>query len=235
MPSPRSHDTPSPSSIVQSADLEERLAAIPAAGTAAEAIPDPDEDLRTQLQHDSHRQEEQSSSISPSASHNIDDIELQRRTDEVTTSSSATAAATPAAANAIFDIEHQPVHDDPRLWSAGRKWGIVAIVSYGALVPALSANVFFPSIDDLERELGATSTTISLALAIFILCQGLPPLLWSPISELIGRKPVFLIALSTFSIASGFVSLSKNMTTLIVLRAISAAGSSAALSIAAGT
>lgn len=133
------------------------------------------------------------------------------------------------------DIEHLPVDDDPRLWSAARKWGILAIVSFGALVPTMAGTMFFPAIEDLRRELGATDTEISLSVSLFILAQGLFPLIWSPVSELIGRKPCFVSAMAFFTIMTGFTSIAKNMATVIVLRSLAAGGSSVTLAVAAGT
>lgn len=102
-------------------------------------------------------------------------------------------------------------------------------------VPAMAANAYFPAISDLEMELNASQSAITLSLSLYILFQGTVPLLWSPISELIGRKMVFCVAMALFTISSGFVSLAPNMATVIGLRAVAAAGSSACLSIAAGT
>lgn len=99
----------------------------------------------------------------------------------------------------------------------------------------MAANIFFPAIPDLEVDLNASQSSISLSLSLYILCQGTVPLLWSPISELIGRKMVFCVAMALFTMFSGFISLARNMATVVALRAVAAAGSSACLSIAAGT
>lgn len=40
-----------------------------------------------------------------------------------------------------LDIEHQVVKDDPRLWSPSFKWTLVAILSFGALIPTMAANI----------------------------------------------------------------------------------------------
>ena len=40
----------------------------------------------------------------------------------------------------------------------------------------------------MEADLPATSAQFSLSLSIFILVQGLMPLVWSAISEVKGRK-----------------------------------------------
>lgn len=40
----------------------------------------------------------------------------------------------------------------------------------------------------MERQLPATSSQISLSLSLFILLQGVVPLVWSAVSEIKGRK-----------------------------------------------
>ena len=43
-------------------------------------------------------------------------------------------------------------------------------------------------IAEVEHDLHASSDSISLSLSIFILLQGAMPLIWSAVSEIIGRK-----------------------------------------------
>lgn len=44
------------------------------------------------------------------------------------------------------------------------------------------------AVQEMEADLPATSAQFSLSLSIFILIQGLMPLVWSAISEVKGRK-----------------------------------------------
>jgi hypothetical protein len=39
-----------------------------------------------------------------------------------------------------LDIEHQLVANDPRLWSAARKWLQLAMLSFGALIPTMAVS-----------------------------------------------------------------------------------------------
>ena len=48
------------------------------------------------------------------------------------------------------------------------------------------------AISDIESDLHATSGEISWALSLFILFQGLVPLIWSAVSEVYGRKVISL-------------------------------------------
>lgn len=165
---------------------------------------------------------------------------------------------------AVLDIEHQLVTDDPRLWSPSFKWTLVAILSFGALIPTMAANIceyptnpfsflsltnfltlclplshslsVFPVINDIKSDLHASQGSIALSLSLYILAQGGFPLLWSPLSEIIGRKVCFLIATTIFSVCQFIIAAAtKNVGTLIAFRVIAAGGSSAMLAIAAGT
>lgn len=88
----------------------------------------------------------------------------------------------------------------------------------------------------MQTDLHASNSAVALSISLYILAQGTLPLLWSPLSEIYGRRVCFLSSLAIFSITSFIIgAAARDMTTLIVLRVITAGGSSAMLSIAAGT
>jgi len=51
------------------------------------------------------------------------------------------------------------------------------------------------AINDVERDLHATTNEIALSLSLFIFVQGNFPLIWSAISEVKGRKFVYIFAM----------------------------------------
>ncbi|KAK7464755.1 hypothetical protein VKT23_005962 [Stygiomarasmius scandens] len=134
-----------------------------------------------------------------------------------------------------LDIEHIPVIDDPRKWSVIRKNFVLLQVSFGAMVGGLASNIQTPAIEEMEADLPATSSQISLSISLFILFQGLIPLLWSAISEVKGRKVVYLTSLTIFTLGSVIVATSKTIGLVIGFRCLQAAGSSAVMSIGAAT
>ncbi|KAG2744791.1 MFS general substrate transporter [Suillus brevipes Sb2] len=137
--------------------------------------------------------------------------------------------------NDTIDIEHVPVNDDPRQWSRTRKTITLCIVSLATMVSALSSNIQNPSNFLIQEDLNATSSQISWTLAAFQLIQGNFPLLWSATSEIIGRKPVYLMASAIFVVGSAALALSKSIEVMIGMRALQAAGSCAVISISAAT
>ncbi|PWN24364.1 MFS general substrate transporter [Jaminaea rosea] len=204
--------------------------AIPA--TAALPIPSVDEDLVRQEASSSFS----SSSPPPPPAHSGGKRKDEEDVPPSPPSSSSHSEEYEHDANGMpTDIEHVPVTDDPRLWSEARKWYQVFIVSYGALIPTMGANAWFPAIADIKADLGASDASVDLSVSLYILFQGMFPLLWSPTSEIFGRKKCFLVAMGLYTVATGFTPLARNMATVIALRSIAAAGSAATLSIAAGS
>ena len=94
----------------------------------------------------------------------------------------------------------------------------------------------FPTIDDVKRDLHASDNAIALSVSLFILAQGTLPLVWSPISEIVGRKSCFLVAMGIFTVSMAILGgATHSVAMLIVFRVIGAGGSSALLAISAGT
>ncbi|KAN0075301.1 Major facilitator superfamily domain containing protein [Tylopilus felleus] len=133
------------------------------------------------------------------------------------------------------DIEHAPVSDDPRAWSYARKTTTLVIVSSASMIAGLATTIQNPANAQIEQDLYASSSDISLSLSVFILVQGLFPLVWSAISEIKGRKIVYLSSMSLFVVGSAVVATSKTIGLVIGMRALQAIGSSAVMAIAAAS
>ncbi|PPR05871.1 hypothetical protein CVT24_006625 [Panaeolus cyanescens] len=134
-----------------------------------------------------------------------------------------------------FDIEHVPVKNDPRAWSPLRKNISLALIASASMIAGLSANIQNPAVEQMEKELPATSEQFSLSISVFILIQGVMPLLWSVVSEVKGRKLVYVVSLGLFTLGTIIVALSHNIGLVIGFRSLQAAGSSAVMSIGAAS
>ncbi|KIK00047.1 hypothetical protein K443DRAFT_132841 [Laccaria amethystina LaAM-08-1] len=161
------------------------------------------------------------------ATTSIHEADLEKSTSQTPDMSTMTSSA--------IDIEHVPVANDPRQWSSLRKNISLALISAASLIAGLANNVQNPAVQEMEADLPATSAQFSLSLSIFILIQGLMPLVWSAISEVKGRKLVYLVSLALFTLGSIVVALSKSIGLVIGFRALQAAGSSAVIAIGAAT
>ncbi|THV03488.1 vacuolar DHA amino acid exporter [Dendrothele bispora CBS 962.96] len=133
------------------------------------------------------------------------------------------------------DIEHMPVENDPRKWSDIRKNIVLLQISFGAMVAGFAGNIQMPAVGEMQQDLHTTSSQISLSLSLFILVQGGMPLLWSTISEVKGRKIVYLSSLLISTIGAVVTAIANSIELVIAFRVVQAAGSSAVMSIGAAT
>ncbi|KAG1819638.1 MFS general substrate transporter [Suillus subaureus] len=124
-------------------------------------------------------------------------------------------------------IEHAVVEDDPFRWGNARKTTILIIVSAGSMIAGLAVNIQNPANAHIQSDLRASTSEISWTLSVFILIQGVPGLLWSAISEIKGRKFVYVSSVALFIVASAIVAVSNTIGLVIGMRALQAVGSSA--------
>lgn len=136
---------------------------------------------------------------------------------------------------APLDIEQVPVQNDPRKWSPLRKNVTLALISSASIIAGTVLNIQNPAIPEMEAQLPATPSQICLSISLFILILGLMPLFWSAISEVKGRKIIYLSSLSLFILATIGVALSRSIKLVIGFRCIQAAGASAAITLGAAT
>ncbi|KAH9922895.1 MFS general substrate transporter [Fomitopsis serialis] len=134
-----------------------------------------------------------------------------------------------------LDIEHAVVKDDPRKWSKSRKYILVAMISAACMINGLGASIYNPAIAQIESDLHATATQFSLTLSLFVIIQGGFPILWSSISEIHGRKVVYVASITLCMVGCIVAATSKTIDVLIGMRCLQAAGSSAVLNIGAAT
>ncbi|KAG1763051.1 MFS general substrate transporter [Suillus occidentalis] len=134
-----------------------------------------------------------------------------------------------------LDIEHAIVGDDPRLWSNAKKNVVLFIISGASMIAGLCANIQNPANAQIEQQLHTSSGDISLSLSLFIFIQGNFPVIWSAISEIKGRKTVYLFSIALFTLGSAIVAVSRTIGLVIGMRILQAVGSSAVIAIGAAT
>ncbi|KAK7689799.1 hypothetical protein QCA50_006438 [Cerrena zonata] len=152
-----------------------------------------------------------------------------------TTAPVVTAPKQSPLANEKPDIEHADVTDDPRKWSTARKTAILVTISGAAIIVGLGGNLYNPAIAQIESDLHASSGGISWSISLFILVQGCFPLVWSAISEIYGRKVVYIASFAFGIVGCIIAANAKTIGVLIGMRVIQAAGSSSVLSMGAAT
>lgn len=112
----------------------------------------------------------------------------------------------------------------------GDKWFIVFIAFLGAFVP-LSTDLYLPALPSMVESFHTNIALLNLTLIFFFIFYAGGMLVWGPLSDKYGRKPILLSGLIIYTLASILCSNAGTVYQLIVFRILQAIGSGAAVSV----
>ncbi len=92
----------------------------------------------------------------------------------------------------------------------------------------LATDMYLPAFAAIQSDLQTPASAVSASLSLFLAGFAVAQLLWGPLSDHYGRKPILLLGLSIFALGSLGMLWVENATGLLVLRFIQAVGVCAA-------
>jgi DHA1 family bicyclomycin/chloramphenicol resistance-like MFS transporter len=107
----------------------------------------------------------------------------------------------------------------------------ILLATLTALGP-LSTDMYLPSLPTIGRVLGASTAEVQLTLSVYLFAFAIGQIVYGPLSDRHGRKPVLLGALALFVLASLACALASSIELLIVARFVQACGGAGAIVLA---
>ena len=92
----------------------------------------------------------------------------------------------------------------------------------------LATDMYLPAFAAIQEDLQTPASAVSASLSLFLAGFAVAQLLWGPLSDRYGRKPILLIGLAIFAIGCLGMLWVRDGTTLLVLRFVQAVGVCAA-------
>ena len=92
----------------------------------------------------------------------------------------------------------------------------------------LATDMYLPAFAAIQSDLQTPASAVSASLSLFLAGFAVAQLLWGPLSDHYGRKPILLLGLSIFALGSLGMLWVENATGLLVLRFVQAVGVCAA-------
>ena len=89
-------------------------------------------------------------------------------------------------------------------------------------LPALSLNIFLPSLPAMAADFGVSYGTMQLSLSLYLLATALLQIAVGPISDLMGRRPVMLASTAIFILATIGALVAPNYGVFLACRMIQA-------------
>src|SRR3954463_2569189 len=124
------------------------------------------------------------------------------------------------------------IDEDPALGLSHRaKLEVLIAVMLGLFLGALDQTIVGPALPTIVSQLSGNDLYIWVV-TIYLLTSTISVPFWGKLSDLYGRKPMFMIGITIFLIGSALSGLSQNMPMLILFRGIQGVGAGALFPVA---
>jgi len=94
----------------------------------------------------------------------------------------------------------------------------IVILALLLSIQPVTTDLYLPALPALTRSLGAPVSAAQLTLSGLLLAFGCSQLVWGPLSDRFGRRPILLAGLAIYTVASIGSALAPNMSLLILWR-----------------
>ncbi|CAI7659392.1 unnamed protein product [Penicillium palitans] len=131
-------------------------------------------------------------------------------------------------------IEGPQLSEAYSVFSTREKRLITAVVGFSMLFSPLSANIYFPAVDELQSALHTSAQNMNLTITSYLVFQAISPALFGDMADSIGRRPVFLSMFAIYMVANLALALQNRFSALQVLRMLQSLGCSATVAISYG-
>lgn len=114
-------------------------------------------------------------------------------------------------------------------FSKGRKWAIAILQSLSTFAVTFASSVYVSGIESIQQRFNVSGEVATLGLSLFVLGFALGPLIWAPLSEVYGRKAIYVISFTGYTAFSIATACAPNITALLVLRFLASAFGSSSM------
>jgi DHA1 family bicyclomycin/chloramphenicol resistance-like MFS transporter len=114
------------------------------------------------------------------------------------------------------------------LWR-GQRWTLALLLACLGMLGPFSIDTYLPAFAGIARQLGATPVQMQQTLSAYLVGFAVMNLFHGALSDSVGRRPVILVAMSVFALASVGCALSASIGQLVAFRAVQGMASGAGM------
>lgn len=109
------------------------------------------------------------------------------------------------------------------------KFHLTLIVSMLSMIGPFSIDTYLPSFPEIERDFAISRALMTQTLGAYLIAFAFSTLIWGAIADWIGRKPVILLSLGSYLLASIACAIASNYEQLLIFRILQGIGIGGAL------
>ncbi|PRP80994.1 hypothetical protein PROFUN_11108 [Planoprotostelium fungivorum] len=125
--------------------------------------------------------------------------------------------------------------ENPMGWTAFYRWALCIFVAIATLAVTFCSSAYSGGAREIIHDFGTTQIKFVLGVSLFVLGFAVGPLLWAPLSEIFGRRLLFIVTYIILTAFNAGACGAQNIDTLLVLRFFAGAVGSSPLTNAGGT
>lgn len=116
---------------------------------------------------------------------------------------------------------------DPRAWTYSLPAGL--LLAPFNILASLGMDIYLPVVPAMPAILRTTPDVVQLTLTVYMIALGVGQVLFGPLSDRIGRRPVLIAGVVIFAAAALGLAITTSAPLFVALRLVQAVGASAAL------
>ncbi|SIT19244.1 chloramphenicol/florfenicol efflux MFS transporter FloR [Insolitispirillum peregrinum] len=113
-------------------------------------------------------------------------------------------------------------------WACSLSAALLLMAPFDILA-SLAMDIYLPVVPVMPAVLNTTPSIVQLSLSLYMVMLGVGQVIFGPVSDRVGRRPVLLVGGMIFIVASLGAAWSETATVFVVFRLLQAAGASAML------
>ncbi|KAK0102994.1 hypothetical protein ONS95_000822 [Cadophora gregata] len=125
---------------------------------------------------------------------------------------------------------HHPMH-----WPAWKRWGIIIIYCWLQVFVTLTSTTYLGAEGLIQEKWGGSTQVVTLGQSLFIVGNAVGPAFMGPLSDIGGRKWVYVGSIACYAILNLGTAYARNLPMLVIFMFLSGIAGSTALSNVAGT
>lgn len=107
-------------------------------------------------------------------------------------------------------------------FSPSRKIAIVTILTYCAFLTPISSTAILTAVPELATTFETTGDMINASNALYLASMAVSCLFWGPLSQVWGRRPIFIVSGLLFWLSTTATALSPNLAAYFIFRVLTA-------------
>lgn len=111
-------------------------------------------------------------------------------------------------------------------------FALTALLGALTAIAPLSTDLYLPSLPDIARAFGASASQVQLTLSAYLVGFGIGQIVYGPLADRHGRRPVLLATIALYCVASLICTLALSVELLIAARFLQALGGAGAVVLA---